>query len=90
VKRSIVEFEPNTLARRAAEIAAGLKAVGAITTWSYDDLEGKFLIELATDTRPHYVPAQSVIDMGRGVLAFMAHAQDMLSVGATLAPEQKP
>jgi hypothetical protein len=88
VKRHINEFRPNSIERRAAEIAAGLTAVGAITTWAYDDLEGRFLIELATDTKPHYVNAQSVIDMGRGVLAFMAHAQDMLSVGATLAPEQ--
>jgi hypothetical protein len=83
VKRHINEFEPNTQARRAAEVAAGLTAVGAITTWAYDDLEGRFLIELANDIKPHYVSAQSVIDMGRGVLAFMAHAQDMLSTGGT-------
>ena len=81
MKRSIVDFDPNTQARRAAETAAGLKAVGAVRTWSYDDLEGKFLIELASDIKPHYVSAQSVIDMGRGVLAFMAYVQDTLSTG---------
>ena len=88
MKRTIVDFRPNSIERRAAEVAAGLKAVGALVSWWYDDIEGVFIIQLSTDIGPHRATAQSIIDMGRGVLAFMAHAQDMLDVGATLKGER--
>jgi len=81
VRTTIIEFQPNTDGRKAAEILSGMRAIGAIETWAYSDTDNRFAIRLS-DGQSYDCAARDVIWMGRGVLAVMAHAIDVLEVGA--------
>lgn len=82
MKTAIIEFQPNTDARKAAEVLAGMRAIGAVETWAYNDMESKFAFRFS-DGIEHSCAARDVIWMGRGALAVLHRATDALSVGAT-------
>lgn len=82
MKTSIVEFQPNTDARKAAEILAGMRGIGAVETWAYSDVESRFVFQFS-DGIKHSCAARDVIWMGRGALAVLHRATDALSVGVT-------